>query len=547
MSYEKRVRNYPATNYQKETVEQVLKYPIANGVPERGLRKDVCEYLEIRCSLSETDGKTVTGYYFPSRDLQGKVCGFKKCDMTKQKYDDLYFSAIGKVGVGNMMFGQYQASKVARAHKTLYIVEGEWDVASAIQAMIDRVAMTKYAGLHPFVVGLNCGTKNAVENVLANEAWVKSFDEIVLGFDDDAATAAEKKKGVVKGKEATSNVAAALMCDNVFVVHYGDGMKDPSDYLQNEKSLDLAQLLSFNKVKYIAESIVKASQISFDEVMAPMEPGINVPGFPEFMRKTGGPRGGELWVVTAPSGVGKTTFISILSNAVEKSGERIANIYLEEKNKETFQRVIAAKLKVNFLKFKRDPLSVCSEEQARAVYDEIVEKDQLVMLDHFGSIPIKELMNKIKHIYYVEKCRFIFIDHLSIIVSGLESENERKDLDIAMTELAAFCASTDCFICLVSHINRTNAQQFLAPKGKEDEPYWVRVTKESLRGSAAIEQLSWVIIGLEPQIMPDRSRGYIRSVILKNRPWSYLGEADTFKMDDTTWEVVLEEVAATSF
>ena len=35
-------------------------------------------------------------------------------------------------------------------------------------------------------------------------------------------------------------------------------------------------------------------------------------------------------------------------------------------------------------------------------------------------------------------------------------------------------------------------------------------------------------------MMPDRSRGRIRFVVLKNRPWTYLGEADTVKMDDVT-------------
>ena len=36
-------------------------------------------------------------------------------------------------------------------------------------------------------------------------------------------------------------------------------------------------------------------------------------------------------------------------------------------------------------------------------------------------------------------CRWIILDHLSMVVSGLESDNERKDLDIIMTDLAYFC------------------------------------------------------------------------------------------------------------
>ena len=110
-----------------------------------------------------------------------------------------------------------------------------------------------------------------------------------------------------------------------------------------------------------------------------------------------------------------------------------------------------------------------------------------------------------------------------------------------MTKLAAFCAANDVCIIAVSHINRTRADQFRPPKGKENESYWVRVTKEMLRGSAALEQLSWTILGLEPEILPDRSRGNVRLTVLKNRTWGFLGEADEFSVDQHTWEVVLAD------
>jgi hypothetical protein len=68
-----------------------------------------------------------------------------------------------------------------------------------------------------------------------------------------------------------------------------------------------------------------------------------------------------------------------------------------------------------------------------------------------------------------------------------------------------------------------------------------------MRGSAALEQLSFVIIGLEPEILPDRSRGRVRLTVLKNRPWSYLGACDEFTVDDDTWEVLLSQAEGESF
>lgn len=113
-----------------------------------------------------------------------------------------------------------------------------------------------------------------------------------------------------------------------------------------------------------------------------------------------------------------------------------------------------------------------------------------------------------------------------------------------MTELAAFCAANDCSVIAVAHINRTGSDQFRPPRGEEDKPYWVRVSASELRGSAALEQLSFIILGLEPEILPDRTRGRVRWVVLKNRPWSYKGEADTFSIDNDTWEVVCDNTEA---
>lgn len=236
-----------------------------------------------------------------------------------------------------------------------------------------------------------------------------------------------------------------------------------------------------------------------------------------------------------------STVTSIFADSFVQKGEKVGMIFLEEEIKDTVQRLLALRLKVNYVKFKSDPLSCATREQIAEAYEYIVEQDRVVLLDHFGSLPVSELMSKIKHMHFVEGCSYILLDHLSMVISGSQVADERKELDMVMTELAAFCAANDVCIIAVSHINRTGADQFRPPKGKENESYWVRVTKEMLRGSAALEQLSWTILGLEPEILPDRSRGNVRLTVLKNRTWGFLGEADEFSVDQHTWEVVLAD------
>lgn len=544
MSYERKWKNNVVAEVKpKETLAEVSEYPI-KGIPDRGISKATAELLGIRSAISPEDGKTVIAHYFPYYNAKGKLTGYKKRDLTKNKSDLGHFTVVGELGVKSKMFGQHVAEANSRRKKSILLVEGEYDVASVLEAQIASVKGTQYESLIPFVVGLNCGTANAVEAVLSNESFIRQFDEIVLGFDNDFATAAERKKGIKRGLEATEAVAGALLPANLYTVDYGQ-FKDPSDYLQEDEAPALAKLCSFDKKKYTAEKIVRASDISFEDVIAPREAGIMVPEFPELMKKIRGFRTHELWVVTAPSGVGKSTATSICAGAFEAAGETVGMIYLEEQNKETLQRILAKKLKLNYLKFKNDPLGYAasqniSREQVRAAYDEIAEVDKVIMLGHFGSMPIDELMNKIKHIHLVEGSRYIVLDHLSMVISGEAIENERKELDMVMTHLAAFCAANDVCIIVVMHINRSGAAQFMPPKDlKEGESWWVRVTKEMLRGSASLEQLAWGILGLEPEIKADRSRGNVRWTVLKNRTWGDLGEADEFSVDENTWEVVL--------
>lgn len=526
----------------KETLEDIQKYGF-HACEDRRIRKETCKKFGVRASVSEEDGSTLTAFYFPSYNQKGKIVGYMRQDLQKSKEEKGHWRAIGSVTVSNKLFGQEIAEGINRKRNSLVITEGFWDTMSVYQSLVDNVKGTKFEGMEPFVASINLGTANAVENILHNEEFCKSFSSLCLFFDDDYCTPVETKKGIVKGHEARHAVAGAFIGTGVSLttVSPDAGFKDASDYLQAGKTEELAKLVQFNKRPYSAEKIVHAKEISLEQLLAPRPEGIYVNCFPKLMDKIHGFRTSELTLLTAPSNVGKSTVLSFFANAFVDAGEKVGMIYLEETNKETMQRLVAHKLNVNYLKFKDKPLELASREKIQEAYDDIVNNDKLVMLSHFGSLPVSELMSKIKHMHLVEGCRYILLDHLSMVISGLETDNERKQLDVVMTELAAFCAANDVCVLAVSHINRSGSDQFMAPKGKEDEPYWVQVTKESMRGSSSLEQLSFIILGLEPQIMPDRSRGNVRITVLKNRPWGYLGVCDEFKIDENTWEVILAD------
>ena len=520
----------------KETLKDIEKYPFVD-IPDRGIRKETCERFGVKGYVN--NGK-LEAIYFPYYDQKGVLTAYKKQDVTKHKSEKGHWGVIGSLTISNKLFGQDVAEKINRKKNNVFVTEGCHDAMAAFQAMKDQVKGSKFDGMEPFVVSISMGTANAVEALLHNEGFIQSHEKITLAFDGDSTTPAEKLKGIMKGLEATEAVAGAFVGDNLYVVPYENGYKDCSDYLQAGKSNELAKLLQFGTKRFVTEKISYASDVTFEDLIKKREEGLYCPSFPKLMSKIRGFRKSELILLTSGVGVGKSTVTASFAADFISAGERVGLIFLEETQKETLQRMVAHHLKVNFNNFKNDPLSCASEESIREAYDFIVNDDKAVFLSHFGHMSIEELMPKIKHMHLVSKCDRIIIDHLTLVTaSGSSDIDERKEIDKCMTMLAAFCASNPVTIIAISHINRGNFADNKPPKDAETEAYWVKVDKSHMRGSSALEALSWIILGLEGQVMPDRSRGNARLTVLKNRPFGNLGVCDEFCLDPNTWEVLL--------
>jgi hypothetical protein len=94
-------------------------------------------------------------------------------------------------------------------------------------------------------------------------------------------------------------------------------------------------------------------------------------------------------------------------------------------------------------------------------------------------------------------------------------------------ELAAFMTTNNVTIHAVCHLKRVDENVPKVKDGEAPKPYWREVKKEMLRGSAGIEQMSSCIIALENEVLPDNTRGRVRTKILKDREWGILGLCDT--------------------
>ena len=138
-----------------------LFFPM-QALPDRKLRKDVCEAYGVKVSVDTSTG-VVDRHYYPITK-GGKVAAYKLRDLPKS------FASIGDMRGKVELFGQ---SAVPHGGKKLLIVGGELDALSSYQMMID-----KYPNFIPAVVSLPKG--ESTSGIADNMSFINKFDEIII-------------------------------------------------------------------------------------------------------------------------------------------------------------------------------------------------------------------------------------------------------------------------------------------------------------------------------------------------------------------------------
>jgi twinkle protein len=134
---------------------------------------------------------------------------------------------------------------------------------------------------------------------------------------------------------------------------------------------------------------------------------------------------------------------------------------------------------------------------------------------------------------------YIVLDHLSIVVSGLGDGDERRMIDNTMTKLRSLVEECNIGMIVVSHLKRPEG------KGHEDG---AATSLAHLRGSAAIAQLSDIVLGLERNQQDPTNKNVTALRVLKNRFTGDTGlcchlqyDKDTGRMEETILEDSSEE------
>ena len=430
---------------------------------KRGLTEETCRKYRIH-----KDGDTLRMHYF---DKNGQVCAAKV--RTKEK--DFWLEGNN---VDSQLFGQ---NLFPDTGTRLTIYEGELDAASGWEALPKWPHVSIPTGAK--------GAKKSLQKVLP---LLQGYEEVVLFFDND-------KDGI----EAAQECAELLPAGKAKIARM-EKYKDASDALQQGDSEAVRRAI-WDAKTYRPDGIVDAKSL-LELVTTPTPPADHDYPFKGLQEKLHGIRYGELTTITAGSGTGKSSFCRAIASDLLSKGERVGYLALEESNRRSALGLMSAALGKSFHLGEHD------KSELENAFSRTLSNWNLYLFDGFGSYDPDTIYSRIEYLACGLECRVVFLDHLSILLSGLDGD-ERRMIDVTMTKLRSLVERTGIALFLVSHLRRTQTD-----KNHEEG---ARVTLGQLRGSAAIGQLSDGVIGLERDQQNSSKRDHTIVRVLKNR---YSGE-----------------------
>jgi len=484
-------------------IEMVGHLPSA-AIPERKIKQSIVEHFKVKMGNSETSGE-VDSHFYPFTK-GGTITGYKVRKLPKD-----FFSVGTSKGIVDL-FGQ---AVCPPGGLKLLITGGELDALAAYQILYE-----KYPNFKPSVVSLPKG-ENA-EAVKDNLEYVLSFKEVIIYTDMD-----------VPGRKCAEEIAALIGPGKARIMVTSE--KDACDMLLAGKQAEFINAF-FGAQKHKPKGIISGTEIDLASIKKMQVAGYDLP-YPILNRMIGGLRKGELTTLTAGSGIGKSTMAKEIGYHLRKTHDlTIGNLFLEETLEKTVQSYIALDNNVP-LSMLRKNNTILTDEQWQTSFDRLIN-DKWYALQHFGSLPTEELLAKMRYLAYGAGCDFIILDHLSLVFSGQANDNERIAIDNAMTELAAFVVESGVGIISVVHLSRN--------KGKTSFNEGGEISLTDLRGSAALEQLSFNVIALErDQQGEDNNESKIR--VLKSRETGWTGSADVCQYDFNTGRLLPKEITLNGY
>ena len=451
---------------KKEKIITDMIDGITEALPSRKIDEETCKKFNYQTGTYKGEPVHIANFYDKEHNRVAQ----------KLRYQDKRFTWLGDADKITL-FGQ----NIWRdGGKMIVITEGEIDALT-----VSKVQNNKYP-----VVSVPSGATSAKKYIKKELDWLSKFENIVLMFDNDTA-----------GKSASIECANILPVKKVKIATLP--AKDPSELLQKGKGEQIVSCMWEAKA-YTPQGIISGNETK--DLLLKDDLVESIPyQWTGFNKKLGGIRKGELVLLTAGSGTGKSQVCRELAHHLVSRKEKVGYIALEESVKRSVRGLVSVGL--NKLIHIPEIRKKFSDEELIKEWENI--KDYICFYDHFGSADTEDLMNRIRYMVQALDCHTIILDHISIVVSGISDGDERRTIDNLMTMLRKLVEELNCCMFVVSHLKR--------PEGKLGHEEGVTTSLSHLRGSHSLAQLSDAVIGFERNQQDEIQNNVMTARVLKNR------------------------------
>ena len=464
---------------------------ITSDIPDRKISAETCKRYGVSVVK---EGNMITDHMYKYYDKDSNHIGTKfRRTSDKQFWSEGNLSEAGLFGQN--IFGQ--------AGKFITICEGELDAMSAYQLLGSKWP----------VVSIKNGAQSALKNCRQALDYLNKFDTVVLCFDNDQ-----------QGRDAQQAVAKLFEPNKCKIMNLE--FKDANEYLKIGQREKFVQTW-WNAQTYTPAGIINLADLGRSLYEETHNQTCPYP-WPKLNEKTYGMRTGELLTFTSGAGMGKSSIMrELMYHIMQNTEDNIGVLAMEENTKQTAFNIMS--VEANARLYIREVRKEYTQEQLDEYEKKTIGSGRFFAFDHFGSISNDEILDRIRYMAKGLDCKWVFLDHLSILVSGQEDNgDERKSIDILMTKLRSLVEETGISLLLVSHLRR--------PSGDNGHENGREVTLSHLRGSASIAHLSDAVVALErDQQADDPVEANTTTIrILKNRYTGDTGVACYLHYDGQT-------------
>lgn len=244
---------------------------------------------------------------------------------------------------------------------------------------------------------------------------------------------------------------------------------------RNSTSKSLPEIVEENKDRYFIEN--EAQRLYM--------------GFPELDDLLGGLEGGDVIVIGARPGVGKSAFVTQITTNLSDQGKRIGFYNLEMQEKQVYERFVVSHSGIGLTRLRRAKNFLGDERERFDKANEVLTKKNNIVITT-GSKAVSEIRSESRHMGY----DIIIIDYLQLLRTDREYRGNRyAEVGSISKAIKALSMELNIPIIALSQLNRVSESR------DTKEP-----TMAELREAGDIEQDASVIILMWNMDQDDKSK-----------------------------------------